>query len=260
MQSFAKRQRAQSALAIVGVDAGKFHHALIVRPRGGRDSRPITLPTSRAGFDDAVERIMSITQLAHPSAAPADLLIGIEFAGSYGFTFAHYLHHRGFEIVTVLPSDTKRWKEVMHHQALKTDQKDALGITDLVSRGHFVRFAFLEPVYAELRYLVSTRERFSLQRRAAITRLKATLELVFPECQRSCETPQVAIVSNSPPPPRELGDGTQTGVGDVGGRRTKFRAALARSRRDGDGDGGRADRAGAGARTGGLGRGPRVRD
>jgi hypothetical protein len=54
----------------------------------------------------------------------------------------------------------------------------------LVSQGHFVRFAFLEPVYAELRYLVSTRERFSLQRRAAITRLKSTLELVFPEFER----------------------------------------------------------------------------
>jgi transposase len=184
MQSFAKRQRAQSALAIVGVDAGKFHHALIVRPRGGRDSRPIMLPTSRAGFDDAVERILTITRVTHPSAAPADMLIGIEFAGSYGFTFAHYLHHRGFQVVTVLPSDTKRWKEVMHRQALKTDAKDALGITDLVSQGHFVAFAFLEPVYAELRYLVSTRERFSLQRRAAITRLKSTLELVFPEFER----------------------------------------------------------------------------
>jgi transposase len=72
----------------------------------------------------------------------------------------------------------------MHHQALKTDAKDALGITDLVSQGHFVRFAFLETGYAELRYLVSTRERFSLQRRAAITRLKSTLELVFPEFER----------------------------------------------------------------------------
>lgn len=184
MHSFAKRQRAQSALAIVGVDAGKFHHALIVRPRGGHDSRPITLPTSREGFDDAAARILKIVRVAHQTAQPADILVGIEFAGSYGFTFAHYLHLRGFQIVNVLASDTKRWKEVMHHQALKTDQKDALGITDLVSQGHYVTFAFLEPTYAELRYLVSTRERFGLQRRAAITRLKSTLELVFPEFER----------------------------------------------------------------------------
>src|SRR5690606_9600476 len=95
-----------------------------------------------------------------------------------------FLHLRGFPVVNVLPSDTKRWKEVMHHQALKTDAKDALGITDLTSQGHFVNFAFLEPSYAELRYLVSTRERLGLQRRAAIARLKRTLELVFPEFER----------------------------------------------------------------------------
>src|SRR5690606_22202544 len=37
---------------------------------------------------------------------------------------------------------------------------------------------------ADLRYLVSTRERLSLLRRGAITRLKATLEVVFPEYER----------------------------------------------------------------------------
>jgi transposase len=112
---------------------------------------------------------------------PAKILVGIEFAGAYGFTLAHFLHGHGFQIVNVLPSDTKRWKEVMHHQALKTDAKDALGITDLTATGHFVSFAFLEPTYAELRYLVSTRERFAMLHRAGVTRLKSTLELVFPE-------------------------------------------------------------------------------
>lgn len=139
---------------------------------------------SHAGFDEAAERILTTVRAVVPDATPAQILVGIEFAGSYGFTFAHYLHHRSFQIVTVLPSDTKRWKEVTHHQALKTDSKDALGITDLTAQGHFVSFAFLEPVHAELRYLVSRRERFSLQRRALITRLKSTLELVFPEFER----------------------------------------------------------------------------
>ncbi|HYD54662.1 MAG TPA: IS110 family transposase [Gemmatimonadaceae bacterium] len=204
MQSFAKRQRAQSAAAVVGVDAGKFKHALIVRPRGGRDSRAVEFPTTRAGFDSAVERILALVRQVYPDAVPAEILVGIEFAGSYGFTFAHYLHGLGFPIVNVLPSDTKRWKEVTHHQALKTDAKDALGITDLASQGHFVSFAFLEPAYAELRYLVSTRERCSMLRRATITRLKSTLELVWPEFERlfaqiQAPTP-VAILEAYPGP------------------------------------------------------------
>ena len=184
MQSFATRERAQRAAAVVGVDAGKFAHALVVRPRGQRDSKPHTFTTTREGFEGAVRVVLERAATAlgcDGPPSPADVLVGIEFAGSYGFTFAHYLAALGFPVVSVLPSDTKRWKEVTHHQALKTDAKDALGITDLMATGHFVSFPFLKAEYATLRYLVSGRERVALLRRAAITRLKMVLELVFPE-------------------------------------------------------------------------------
>lgn len=184
MLSFAKRERAQRARAVVGIDAGKSAHTLVVRPRDEADSRPLTFNTTHEGFANAVAFIARITN----GAPPAEVLVGIEFAGSYGFTFAHYLVALGFQIVSVLPSDTKRWKEVMHHQALKTDAKDALGITDLVATGHFVSFPFLKPEYATLRYSVSGRERVSLLRRAALTRLKMVLELVFPEYEQVFRT------------------------------------------------------------------------
>jgi transposase len=181
MTGYEKRTRAQGAAAVVGVDAGKFEHAMVVRPRGGRDTKPLTFRTSREGFEKAVAVIL---EAAGPGATPPDVLVGIEFAGTYGFTFAHFLHQLGFPVVSVLPAHTKKWKEVVHNQNLKTDAKDAVGITDLVAQGHFVSFPFLDSVYADLRYLVSTRERLSLLRRGAITRLKATLEVVFPEYER----------------------------------------------------------------------------
>lgn len=151
---FERRQRAQRAAAVVGIDAGKLTHALVVRPRGEADSRPFTFAASRDGFLAALQMIRT----AAPDAAPENVLIGIEFAGNYGFTLAHFLAAEGYGVVSVLPAHTKRWKEVMHNQPLKTDPKDAATITDLVSQGHFVGFPFLEPVYADLRYLVSTRE------------------------------------------------------------------------------------------------------
>lgn len=83
--------------------------------------------------------------------------------------------------MSVLPSHTKRWKEVTHHQPLKTDAKDALGVTDLTAQGHFVGFPFLDPPYAELRYLVSARERLGVLHRGVITRLRTILHVVFPE-------------------------------------------------------------------------------
>jgi transposase len=180
MSSFARRDRAQRATAVVGVDAGKFHHVLVVRPRGRPDSKPFRFAANRCGFEQAV---VYIREQIGVGTADDEILVGIEFAGSYGFTLAHYLHAlgAGFGVVTVLPAHTKRWKEVAHRQPLKTDAKDAIGITDLAAQGHFVAFPFLAPVYAELRYLLSARERVSTLRRGAITRIRTTLDVVFPE-------------------------------------------------------------------------------
>lgn len=177
MISFPKRERAQHAAACVGVDAGKFSHTLVIRPQHQPDSKPFSFPTTRAGFDAAVAFIRQ--QAA--GAAAETILVGIEFAGNYGFTFAHYLAQLGFPIVSVLPAHTKRWKDVAHNQPLKTDAKDAGTITDLVAQGHFVGFPFLSSAYADLRYLVTARERLSLLRRGAITQLRTLIQVVFPE-------------------------------------------------------------------------------
>lgn len=203
MNSFKKRQRAQTAAAVVGVDAGKFRHALVIRSRGGEDSKPFTFTVTREGFDAAAQQI----HRAVPGAKPQSILVGIEFAGVYGFTLAYYLNQQGFQIVSVLPAHTKRWKEVMHHQALKTDQKDAETITDLVSQGQFVTFPFLEPAYAELRYLVSARERVSMLRSAAVTRLKSALHIVFPEFEsvfQRVDKPTAMAVLQAFPGPEDL--------------------------------------------------------
>lgn len=180
MDPLAKRLRAAQAAAVVGVDAGKFTHTLVVRPRGQADSRPLRVPTTRAGFDEAVAFI----QRAAGDAPPAAVLVGLEFAGNYGFTFAHYLHALHYGVVSVLPSHTKRWKEVTHHLPLKTDAKDALGIVDLTAHGHFVGFPFLDRPYAELRYLVSARERLRVLHRGILTRLRTILHVVFPEFEQ----------------------------------------------------------------------------
>ena len=129
-----KRRRAMQAGAYVGVDAGKFAHTLVVRTRDGEDSKPYPFPTTRPGFDGAAAFIRKTV-----GEVPAQqVLIGIEFAGSYGFTLAHDLHDQGFDVVSVLPAHTKRQKEITHNQALKTDAKDAVAIVDLVAQGKFV--------------------------------------------------------------------------------------------------------------------------
>lgn len=172
-----RRNRAHAAGAIVGVDAGKFKHCLVVRAKGGIDSRPLMLPVTREGFEQAEAYILKHTG----GVVPEETLVGIEFAGIYGQTLAHYLHARGFQIVSVPPAFTKAAKKIAHGRRLKTDEKDAESITALLGDGHFQDFPFLKSVYTELRQLVSARERQSKLRGGVVTRLKSTLQITRPE-------------------------------------------------------------------------------
>ena len=180
MLAHARRVQAEAARAVIGVDAGKFSHTLVVRPKGGADSKPIAFPVSRTGFDAAA----AVIRVNSGGASPESCLVAIEFAGTFAFTLAHYLHGLGYPVVSVLPAHTKRWKEVTHHQPLKTDAKDAAGIVDLAAHGHFVGFPFLAPAYAELRYLATSRARLVDAQRIALTRIRSLLHVVFPEFEQ----------------------------------------------------------------------------
>ncbi len=174
-----QRLFAAGMAAIVGVDAGKFAHALAVQRSDGTRAPPILMPTIRTGFEAG---LVSLQQLI---SAPADrVLIAIEFAGYFGFTLAHFLHAHGYPIVSVLPAHTKRFKDVVHGQPLKSDPKDAETVAELARQGFYVAFPFLAPPYARLRYLVSGRERLSLQRRSLINRIRSLLQVVWPEFEQ----------------------------------------------------------------------------
>jgi transposase len=116
-------------------------------------------------------------------AAPRDILVGIEFAGSYGFTFAHHLHRAGYSVVRVLGTATSAWASVQHRRRLKTDAHDAITITELAAQGAFLPFAFAEPAFQELRQLVHERERLAKLRGTVLNRLRTCLQVVFPEVE-----------------------------------------------------------------------------
>jgi transposase len=150
---------------------------MVVRPKGQPDSKPFPFPTSREGFEAAV----GLLRQQAPGAALSSLLVGIEFAGNYGFTFAHFLAQLGAPVVSVLPAHTKRWKDVAHNQPLKTDAKDAAQICKLVGDGIFVRFPFLRSPFVELRLLVTQRYRLTVEETRFKNRLQGLLDLAWPE-------------------------------------------------------------------------------
>lgn len=178
MRNVESRQRlAHGAAALVSVDAGKFKHAVAVR-RGLEDfSRPEMFDTTRAGFDAALAYIERETG----GAAPADVLVGIEFGGRCGITFAQYLDQRGYRIVTVRGYDVKQEAKKVTRRKLKSDKSDAKVIGIVLQQGNFLGAPFLAKEYAVLRSMLSTVERLTLQRSAGATRIRAALHVSFPE-------------------------------------------------------------------------------
>jgi transposase len=172
-----KRLYAQSFPLHVGVDTGKSFHVLVARGPDGSRSKPIKALVSRQGFDAALVELQAL----YPGVEPARTLVGLEFAGHHGFTFAHHLAQQGFQCVNILPANTKRSKEVEDNSPLKTDDKDAGVICDLLRRGIFVRFPFLKRPYTELRLLTAHRYRLTVEATRYKNRLQGMLDLAWPE-------------------------------------------------------------------------------
>lgn len=161
----------------VGVDAGKAAHQW-VHCGPDRLRRPAErVPVSRAGFEAAVASLLA----QYPGLVPADVLVGIEYGGHHGMTFAAFLRQWGATLVTVSAVVTKRLKEVEDNSPRKDDAKDAGQVCRLVGQGLFVETAVLAPLVAELRVLTTERHRLAVEWTRLTNRLQAALDLAWPE-------------------------------------------------------------------------------
>ena len=184
----------------IGVDTGKVFHKLVARGPDGQRRKPVRVPVSRVGFD-AVDTLLV---QAFPGIPRSAMLVGLEFGGHHGFTFAHDLHRRGYRVVTVLPSVTKKLKEVEDNSPRKDDEKDAGQICKLLSQGFFVSYPMLEDLPAKLRILATERHRLAVEETRLKNRLQAALDTAWPEfvghfCDLDKETPR-AILRQWPVP------------------------------------------------------------
>jgi transposase len=161
----------------VGVDTGKVFHKLVARGPDGRRLKALRVEVSRDGFD-AADAYLTAT---FPGVERSAMLVGLEFGGHHGFTFAHDLHARGYRIVTVLPSVTKKLKEVEDNSPRKDDAKDAGQICKLLASGLFVDFPLLEDLMAQLRVLATERQRLGVEETRLKNRLQASLDTAWPE-------------------------------------------------------------------------------
>lgn len=172
-----KRAYAAQFPVHVGVDTGKAFHKLVARGPDGHRTKAYKVLVSRAGFEAADAHLRGL----FPGVAPQQMLVGLEFAGHHGFTFAHFLAQRGYVVVNVLAAHTKASKEIEDNNPRKDDAKDAAQVCRLVGDGIFVRFPFLERPYLELRLLTVHRHRLTVEATRFKNRLQGLLDLAWPE-------------------------------------------------------------------------------
>jgi transposase len=161
----------------VGVDTGKKHHVMVARGPDGVAGSPIRVEVTRSSFEASLERLYA----QFPDVPPDRYLVGVEFAGHHGFTYAHFLRAQGHRVVSVLPAHTKRAKELDDNSPNKSDEIDAALISRLTGEGRFVPFPFLDEAMARLKLLVVQRHRLTVEAGRFKNRLQGMLDLAWPE-------------------------------------------------------------------------------
>lgn len=174
-----ERQRTYAARypVHIGVDAAKRFHAVVARGPAGVVLERSRVYVHREGFAGIVREL----QETFPGIGPAEMLVGIEFAGHHGATFAHFLRRHGFEVHSVLAMSTKKSREAALNSRLKSDLRDARQICTLVRDGVFVRYPDLRHDIAVCKQLAMRRHRQGVERARLINRVRGTLDLLWPE-------------------------------------------------------------------------------
>jgi len=163
----------------VGVDAGRSFHKMVARQPEKPRTAPFRIEVNRAGFDAADHFLRT----KFPRVPRRRVLVGVEVGGEYGITFASYMAKKGYMVVSVLGTTTKRGRELDDNSPRKDDDKDAAQICGHLANGYFSRSMVLSEWGASLRLLVNERERYARDLRRVRTRLKRALAIAWPEFQ-----------------------------------------------------------------------------
>ncbi len=161
---------------IVGIDIGKSVH-FVKMMLEGRQIAAFKLYNEGMSFMSLLDKIRQVEK-HHQCAAT---LIGMEPTGHYWLPLAYFLRAHKQPFVLIQPSHVRWSKEMGDNSPLKTDDKDAGVIAELVRQGKSHRAYLPEGVYADLRALTAMRYEKKDQITAAKNVLHRILDVLFPE-------------------------------------------------------------------------------
>ena len=174
----ARRQRIGETTLVVGVDIGSAFNAVGFMSKEGRvlGSYP-KMPNSREGFEEFVK----ITEGLKAKHGLSDVIIGLEPTGHYWRKFAYFAKAKGCEVRFVRTTALKHHRELDESSSAKSDQRDALTITNITREGKYIDTVIEDGRMRHLRILVKVREKIQKRNGSAKNSLHAALDDYFPE-------------------------------------------------------------------------------
>lgn len=164
---------------VLGIDIGSEMHFVRAFDYRGREltKKIFKFSCSKEGFNSFSEWLSDQCKRNEKT----EVLIGIEPTGHYWYTFEKYVREHGIKLAFVNPAAVKKAKELDDNSPKKTDLKDPKTIAKLVVDGRYSFPYVPQGIYADLREVVSSRDRILKEHNASANRIQRWLKIYFPE-------------------------------------------------------------------------------
>lgn len=161
---------------LVGIDVGKSDAlALIADGRGELLAEPITVELDQPG----VASLEAAVAQARQARSATVVRIGVEACGHYHRLLVHRLRSAGWDTVDLSPAKVHAARSQMGYRRLKSDQRDAAAMIEMLIRGGGRPPGTNAQQLADLQAWVGHRTRKRDARVALGNQLLANLDLVF---------------------------------------------------------------------------------
>lgn len=174
-----KIEQVTESTLVLGVDIGSSEHYVRAFDYRGREltRKVFRFSTDINGFNSFYDWVTQIC-IKH---GKNEAMIGCEPTGHYWYTFYQFVKDHGMKLAFVNPASVKKAKELDDNSPKKTDLKDPKTIAKLVIDGRYSFPYVPEGIYAEIREVVSSRDRIMKELNAASNRIQRWLKIYFPE-------------------------------------------------------------------------------
>jgi transposase len=174
----ARRQRIGSTTLVVGVDVGKAYNAVGFMNKEGK-----VLGSCAKGYNsrEGFEQFRKMVEDLKARYGLTDVLIGMEPTGHYWRKLAYFAREQGYEVRFIRTTALKHHRELDESASAKSDQRDALTLTNITREGKYIDTVIEDGGRRHLRTLVKVREKIQKRNGSAENSLHAALDDYFPE-------------------------------------------------------------------------------